>query len=206
MPDESLDAGDARTRAAVRAASRETLAAHRDVLFAAVPPDVWRGVIETACDDAMAGDDRARDWIQRLLGIAGAAREEALVSAIVDGASFSQMLDDVAEYRAAAVGIAPAPSPRRPPRARPEASEGPPTYWSVVFQVVTPNRWRAIVDVALLQADDGDPRAREWLGRVLGAEDAAGQIGRVASHPAARGWQALADQWVRDAERKKQDD
>jgi len=29
----------------------------------AVPPEVWRQIVERARDDALAGDPRARDWL-----------------------------------------------------------------------------------------------------------------------------------------------
>ena len=61
-----------------------------------------------------------------------------------------------------------------PPRDRDE-----PNYWSVVFDVVTPAAWERLVEAATCQARAGDPRAREWIANVLGADSAIEELGRA---------------------------
>jgi len=157
----------------------DALAGYRAALLAAVPRETWRMVVMAACEDACAGDERARDWVQRVIGIAGALRQEAVVSTMFERMSFSAFLDEVAAYRAECMGLRPSveatPAPPRHPSSRPAAA----AYWAVVFEVITTDRWRRIVEVAVVQAADGDCRARDWLTRVLGAENAAGEIRRL---------------------------
>ncbi|HVC95276.1 MAG TPA: hypothetical protein VND64_16390, partial [Pirellulales bacterium] len=143
-----------------------------------VPPETWRAIVEAAYQEASRGDDRARDWLLRVLGVADAARVDATIRVMSQRVSHVQLLTEVAEARAAkarAEGrIAPkaectAPKARAiPPFAAPTDAEPEITYWSVVFDVVTPERWRVVVDTAQRQALHGDLRAREWLTRVLG--------------------------------------
>ncbi|HUY36383.1 MAG TPA: hypothetical protein VMV69_26840 [Pirellulales bacterium] len=54
-----------------------------------------------------------------------------------------------------------------------------PNYWSVVFDVVTPAAWERLVEEATCQARAGDPRAREWIASVLGADSAIEELGRA---------------------------
>ncbi|HUY35567.1 MAG TPA: hypothetical protein VMV69_22680 [Pirellulales bacterium] len=61
-----------------------------------------------------------------------------------------------------------------PPRDRDE-----PNYWSVVFDVVTPAAWERLVEAATCQARAGDPRAREWIANVLGADSEIEELGRA---------------------------
>jgi len=44
------------------------------------------------------------------------------------------------------------------------------TYWAVIFEVVTPEVFHDIAHVALLYAEAGDGRARDWLARALVAD------------------------------------
>jgi len=62
-----------------------------------------------------------------------------------------------------------------PRRAEPDE----PNYWSVVFDVVTPSAWERLVEAATAQARHGDPRAREWIASVLGADSAIEEMGRA---------------------------
>ncbi|HUY36890.1 MAG TPA: hypothetical protein VMV69_29495 [Pirellulales bacterium] len=52
-------------------------------------------------------------------------------------------------------------------------------YWAVVFEVVTPAAWQRLVESATGQARAGDPRAREWIASVLGADSAIDELGRA---------------------------
>jgi len=45
--------------------------------------------------------------------------------------------------------------------------------------VVTPGAWERLVDAAMCQARSGDPRAREWIASVLGADSAIDELGRA---------------------------
>ncbi|HUY36582.1 MAG TPA: hypothetical protein VMV69_27855 [Pirellulales bacterium] len=131
----------------------------------------WRDVVETACREAEFGDDRARGWIQRLLGVAEVARADAALNVLFGKMSHLRILREVQAARDAAFHghdpIAPGSAHPTAPAPAPDA-----TYWSVALEVVTAARWRAIVEIARDQALSGDPRAREFLSRVLGADDA----------------------------------
>jgi hypothetical protein len=45
---------------------------YRSAAFEAVVPAYWRGIVGTACREALQHDQRAREWVQRVLGIADA--------------------------------------------------------------------------------------------------------------------------------------
>jgi len=49
----------------------------------------------------------------------------------------------------------------------------------VVFDVVTPAAWERLVESATVQTRAGDPRAREWIAGVLGADSAIEELGRA---------------------------
>ncbi len=160
---------------------------YRAVLFEVVTEAEWQRVVEAAVIDAMSGHDRARDWVQRAIGVAGALRDEAAVDSVLLRLPFATFLDEVAAFAAAEKGI------RALPADVEDDGGGPPAtrysvYWNVVFSVVTDDRWRRIIHVALRQALDGDERAREWITRVLGANEAAVQL---AAHRESR-----RDSWI----------
>ncbi|HUY33725.1 MAG TPA: hypothetical protein VMV69_13325 [Pirellulales bacterium] len=148
-------------------------AEYREALMSAVTPELWRGIVSRAMNEATRGDAQARDWIQRVLGVANAARVEAELRARADQVTLSQVLDALAVRRRGAVEEASSADASRPGGpVDSEAVPGPTTYWSVVFEVVSRSGWMRIVDVAAAQAAEGDPRAREWLSRVLGVDNA----------------------------------
>ncbi len=149
------------------------LAEYRDVLLEAVGSEAWGSIVHAAVVEAMDGDYRARDWLQRSMGLADTLRTEVAVDSLLGGRSFSSFLAEVAEFRARRNGAAPRVStvPRYDPRVSRAAK-----YWATIFDVLTPAKWQRIVAVALAQAQDGDERARDWLTRVLGADDCAGRI------------------------------
>jgi len=88
------------------------------------------------------------------------------------------MLDAVAEARAQRARGDENP-PRHAARAPAPTIPDEPNYWSVVFDVVTPSAWERLVDAATCQARCGDPRAREWIASVLGADSAIDELGRA---------------------------
>ena len=130
-----------------------------------------------ATEPALLGDDRARIWIQRAIELADAARIERAVRAVQAHVVFTDVLDAVEDARRASPG-----SPRaahaehESPRA-PEPEE--PSYWPVVFHVVTPAAWKRLIEAATGQARGGDPRARDWIASVLGADSAIEELGRA---------------------------
>jgi len=138
------------------------------------------------------------------------ARVDTTIRVMSERVSHLQLLTDVEEARnakaraiaRAAGGIAPEadciapaagaiPAPVAPTAAAPEV-----TYWSVVFDVVTPERWLVVVDTAQRQALHGDPRAREWLTRVLGADGACQELGAADARSAVVTLGMLASEWA----------
>jgi hypothetical protein len=155
---------------------------YRSAVFGAVPVAHWREILETACREALAGDQRAREWVQRVLGVADAIRTHGALDDLAERISHSEFLNAVERTRAAAYRAsaqandgastrqAGAGGATAPPRQnRPDAAGGP--YWREVFSVVTPEIWERIVAGACADAIEGEPRARDWLAKVLGTEN-----------------------------------
>ncbi|HUY31563.1 MAG TPA: hypothetical protein VMV69_02210 [Pirellulales bacterium] len=130
-----------------------------------------------AYDEALLGDDRARIWIQRAIGLADAARIERAVRAVQAHVVFTDVLDAVEEARCVSSGSPRAAQDEDESHRAPEREE--PSYWPVVFEVVTPAAWQRLIEAATGQARAGDPRAREWIASVLGADSAIEEFGRA---------------------------
>jgi len=154
-------------------------AIYRELSFRTITLEAWREIIEVAYEEALLGDDRARVWIQRTIGLADAARVERAVRAVESHVVYTDILDAVAAARAQRARgneiAAPSPAPSEPLTTAIDT----PSYWSVVFDVVTPAAWERLVDAAMCQARSGDPRAREWIASVLGADSAIDELGRA---------------------------
>jgi len=56
-------------------------AIYRELSFRTITLASWREIVEVAYEEALLGDDRARVWIQRTIGLADAARVERAVRA-----------------------------------------------------------------------------------------------------------------------------
>jgi len=135
-------------------------AIYRELSFRTITLESWREIVEVAYQEALLGDDTARVWIQRTIGLADAARIERAVRAVESHVVFSDTLDAAAEARAqrARGGENPTPHAECAPAPAPAQPEAP-NYWSVVFNVVTPAAWERLVEAATCQARAGDPRA-----------------------------------------------
>ena len=188
----------------------ERAAEYRSAVFGAVAPANWREILETARREALGGDQRAREWVQRVLGIADAIRTQGALEELACQITHSELLDAVsamrtADYHAklaaerggmvemnddetssAGAKAAPTRSERlddcKDRGAREEGADddagaavddwGPGApYWRQVFRIITPAIWERIVAGACADAMEGEPRAREWLIKVLGAEN-----------------------------------
>jgi len=154
-------------------------AIYRELSFRTITLESCREIIEVAYDEALLGDDRARVWIQRTIGLADAARVERAVRAVESHVVYTDMLDAVAAARAHRARGNEIPAPDPVPAEAPTTTIHKPSYWSVVFDVVTPAAWERHVDAAMCQARSGDPRAREWIASVLGADSAIDELGRA---------------------------
>lgn len=141
-------------------------------------PEEWGDIIEMACRDACFGDDRARDWIQRLLGIADIARTEEALRLVSTRSTHFQLLGEVEAARNASF-FGETPADALVPDQRAPAPAGRASYWTLALEIVTPMRWKGILEVARDQALGGDPRAREFLTRVLGAD---GALNAISAH------------------------
>ncbi|HUY34395.1 MAG TPA: hypothetical protein VMV69_16735 [Pirellulales bacterium] len=150
---------------------------YRELSFQAITLETWREILNVAYEEALLGDDRARIWIQRTIGLANAARIERAARAIAERVTLVDVLEaSEAARRAIFVGqqmpledvgsAAPAPPSIEP------------SYWSVIFEVVTPAAWERLLNAASSAALGGDPRAREWIASVLGADGAIEELGR----------------------------
>jgi len=152
-------------------------AQYRELSFQAITLETWREILNVAYEEAPLGDDRARIWIQRTIGLANAARIERAARAIAERVTLVDVLEaSEAARRAIFLGqqmpledVAGAATP-------PPSTE--PTYWSVIFEVVTPAAWERLLNAASSAALGGDPRAREWIASVLGADGAIDELGR----------------------------
>jgi len=117
-------------------------------------------------------------WIQRTIGVANAARIERAARAITERVRFTDVLSAVEKARSN-VPSDEGPRADETSGAPRERAPAVPTYWSVVFDVVTPAAWARLLDAAMSQALSGDPRAREWIASVLGADGAIDEVGRA---------------------------
>ncbi|HUY36662.1 MAG TPA: hypothetical protein VMV69_28265 [Pirellulales bacterium] len=90
---------------------------------------------------------------------------------------FSDLLDAAALARSSRGDDDGAPA-SEPVRASAPIDRDEPNYGSVVFDVVTPSAWQRLVEAATSQARSGDPRAREWVANVLGADSAIDELAR----------------------------
>jgi len=131
----------------IRAHTAKRGAIYREPSFRTITLRSWREIVEVAYEEALLGDDRARVWIQRTIGLADAARIERAVRAVASHVSFTDMLDAAAAQRAQTAhgGTRPDPAPQRE-RAVKEPDEE--NYWSVVFDVVTPAAWERLVETS----------------------------------------------------------
>ena len=154
-------------------------AIYRELSFRTITLDSWREIVEVAYEEALLGDDRARVWIQRTIGLADAARVERAVRAVESHVVYTDMLDAVEAARAQLARGDEISAPDPPCADAPTTTSDEPSYWSVVFDVVTPPAWARLVDAATCQARSGDPRAREWIASVLGADSAIDELGRA---------------------------
>ncbi|HUY32090.1 MAG TPA: hypothetical protein VMV69_04860 [Pirellulales bacterium] len=154
-------------------------AIYRELSFRTITLEAWREIVEVAYEEALLGDDRARIWIQRTIGLADAARVERAVRAVASHVVYTDMLRAVAAARAERARGGDVAAPDAAPSAPATTPAEAPSYWSVVFDVVTPGAWQRLVEAAMCQARSGDPRAREWIASVLGADSAIDELGRA---------------------------
>jgi len=71
------------------------------------------------------------------------------------------------------------PGPGRPRRAI-EA-----TYLAAISEACPPDRWKAIVEQAVHDAEEGDPKARAWLAGYLAGPPSGDGLIQLAAHEAA---------------------
>jgi len=162
----------------IRAHTAKRGAMYRELSFRTISLEAWREIVEVAYEEALLGDDRARVWIQRTIGLADAARIERTVRAVASHVTFTDVLDAAAAARSARVLGSEHVPPQAVARPTPVVP-GETNYWSVVFDVITPAAWERLVHSATVQARAGDPRAREWIANVLGADSAIDELGRA---------------------------
>jgi len=135
----------------IRAHTAQRGAIYRELSFRTITLESWREIVEVAYEEALLGDDRARVWVQRTIGLADAARVERTVRAVASQVTFTDVLDAAASGRSQRGDPdelrVPDPVRAPPPRDRDE-----PNYWSVVFDVVTPAARERLVEAATCQA------------------------------------------------------
>jgi hypothetical protein len=154
---------------------------YRQAIADAITIDQWREIVSKACDEALEGDQRARDWVLKLLGVV--VRTEDGRNDALDKVTHGDLLGFVAASRTTIPG-----EPRRQGLVEEKTTvesegemashRGAPTpswlgagYRQAILDVVTPEKWRQVVANARSAALAGDHRARDWVLKLLGIDD-----------------------------------
>jgi hypothetical protein len=159
---------------------RQRALSYRQAIVDAITTDQWRQIVARACDEALEGEQRARDWVLKLLAVV--VKTSSAGGESVDPVSHSQLLESVTAARTTTS----AESRRQrhddershesaheltSDRHGPSASWLAPGYRQAILDVVTPDKWHRIVAHARSEALAGDHRAREWVLKLLGSDD-----------------------------------
>jgi hypothetical protein len=159
---------------------RQRALSYRQAIVDAITTDQWRQIVARACDEALEGDGRARDWVLKLLAVV--VKSSGADDERVDPVSHSQLLESVTAARTTTTAESrcqrhddersnESAHELTSDRHGPSASWLAPGYRQAILDVVTPDKWQRIVANARYEALAGDHRAREWVLKLLGSDD-----------------------------------